>query len=125
MPFTILMLFTAIIASGCHPMGADIVREYPTAEKAPAENEFRNHLPEVVIYKGDDFSGEEMRTHLGYDYLSSDSRDTIASVIVVSGKWQFCAGHDFKECVEVGPGYYRSLKSMKIDRAIMSFFPVL
>jgi hypothetical protein len=69
-------------------------------------------LPEVVVYKDSQFSGGEWRFNLppgwGWSYVGDDWNDTISSVVVVSGTWQFFdhAGFHGPETI-VGPGYYQ------------------
>jgi len=68
-------------------------------------------LPEVVVYKDANFMGDTWRANLppgwGWNYVGDDWNDTISSVVVVSGTWQFFENAAFGGAsTTVGPGYY-------------------
>jgi hypothetical protein len=68
-------------------------------------------LPEIVVYKDSNFSGDSWRFNMppnwGWSYVGDDWNDTISSVVVVSGQWTFYEHGGFNGArVTVGPGYY-------------------
>ena len=65
-------------------------------------------VPEVVLYSDGSFGGDEWRTNLNYSWVGSDWNDSISSIIVVSGTWQFYGDANFSGTYSrpIGPGYY-------------------
>jgi hypothetical protein len=68
-------------------------------------------LPEVVVYKDANFDGDEWITKFpqgwGWSYVGDNWNDSISSVIVTSGTWQFFQDANFGgTSVTVGPGCY-------------------
>jgi hypothetical protein len=70
-------------------------------------------LPEIVVYKDINFGGDSWRFNMppgwGWSYVGDDWNDSISSVVVVSGTWQFFnnAGFDYgDDVVTIYPGYY-------------------
>jgi hypothetical protein len=64
-------------------------------------------FPEIVVYQDISFGGAEWRTNLDYSYVGDFWNDSISSVIVISGTWQFFENADFSGASTiVGPGYY-------------------
>lgn len=67
-------------------------------------------FPEIVVFQDINFGGNEWRTNLDTSYVGDYWNDTISSVIVISGTWQFFEnanlGRDGGASTIVGPGYY-------------------
>lgn len=73
-------------------------------------------LPEVEVFSDANFQGNSWRFNLppnwGWTYVGDDWNDTISSVVVVSGQWQFFENAtNFDDgqggaSVTHGPGYY-------------------
>jgi len=64
-------------------------------------------VPEIVVFSGVDFQGEQLRTNLSGN-VSSQWNDKISSIIVVSGTWQFFEHKDYggASSKPLTPGYY-------------------
>ena len=87
-------------------------------------------LPEVVVYKDSQFSGDEWRFNLapgwGWSYVGDDWNDTISSVVVVSGTWQFFENAGFAPpSVIVGPGYYQFVGDASFNQTNDSISSIL
>jgi Beta/Gamma crystallin len=85
--------------------------------------------PEVVLYQDINFGGGEWRTNLGYSYVGDSWNDTISSIIVVAGTWQFWRDRDFQGVGDqpwiLGPGYYSWVEAVGIPNdTISSFLPI-
>ena len=68
-------------------------------------------LPEVEVFSDANFQGNSWRFNMapgwGWTYVGDDWNDTISSVIVVSGIWQFFENGGFTPPFsQVGPGWY-------------------
>jgi hypothetical protein len=73
-------------------------------------------LPQVIVFKDAGFSGDsrifsapapDAVNDYGISYVGDDWNDTISSVIVVSGIWQFFENGGFTDPhTQVGPGWY-------------------
>lgn len=69
-------------------------------------------FPEVVVYSGKNFLGESWRTNLSYSFVGDHWEYLIASVIVVSGTWEFWSDADFSgDCCKFGQGYHPDLRA--------------
>jgi Beta/Gamma crystallin len=85
--------------------------------------------PEVVLYKDANFGGDSWRTNLGYSYVGDSWNDTISSMIVVSGTWQFWRDGNYQGVGDqpwiLGPGYYSWVENVGIPNdTISSFLPI-
>ena len=64
-------------------------------------------IPEVVVYKGNDFDGEEYRTNLDVEFVGANWNDIIFSIVVVSGEWVFYKDANYgTQLFTLLPGYY-------------------
>ena len=65
-------------------------------------------LPEVVVFSDINFGGGEWRTNLDVSYVGDGWNDSISSIIVVSGTWQFFENSNFEGARSnlITPGYY-------------------
>jgi hypothetical protein len=65
-------------------------------------------LPEVVVFQDVNWGGAEWRTNLDILYTGDWWNDTISSIIVVSGTWQFFEHDHFGGARSnlLTPGYY-------------------
>lgn len=94
-------------------------------------------LPEIVVYKDANWGGDEWRTNLDYSYVGDNWNDTISSIIVVSGTWQFYENANFNvdggaSSNLLGPGYYSFVENPEVNIAndsissfqVISFDPV-
>lgn len=78
-------------------------------------------LPEVVVYKDSNFNNNsDWRFNLppgwGYSYVGDDWNDTISSVVVISGTWQFFEHAGFNGAfTTVGPGYYKFVEDPQFN----------
>jgi Beta/Gamma crystallin len=75
-------------------------------------------LPEVEVFTDANFSGGSWRFNMppnwGWEYVGDDWNDTISSVVIISGRWQFFENANFNNVdgrtegasVIHGPGYY-------------------
>ena len=64
-------------------------------------------FPEVVVYKDANFGGDNWRTNLGWGYVGDYWNDSISSMIVISGTWEFFEHANFQGASTIlGPGYY-------------------
>lgn len=85
-------------------------------------------LPEVVVYIHADFRGAEYRTNLDVLYFPQDStfNDSISSIIVVSGTWEFCTDSYYGgQKVVLGPGYYENEGRIGLPNDSISSFRVI
>ena len=72
-------------------------------------------LPEISVYKDAGFSNNDNGNWRfnappgwGFSYVGDEWNDTISSVVVVSGTWQFFENGGFTGASTiVGPGYYQ------------------
>jgi Beta/Gamma crystallin len=87
------------------------------------------NLPEIVVFKDANFHGDEWRTNLDYTWVGSDWNDTISSIIVVSGTWQFYtdANYGGEHSNLLTPGYYPWVQdpSVNIANDSISSFQVI
>ncbi|HUP28591.1 MAG TPA: beta/gamma crystallin-related protein [Usitatibacter sp.] len=77
---------------------------------------------QVTIYKQPNFTGES-RTFNGEDLNLADNgiNDQASSIIVKSGRWQFCSQPNFKgDCQVLEPGQYATLPQV-LNHRIESF----
>lgn len=91
-------------------------------------------LPEIVVYQDANWGGAEWRTNLDYSYVGDGWNDTISSIIVVSGTWQFFEHANFGGATsnQLGPGYYSFVENREVNIAndsissflVVSFDPV-
>lgn len=77
------------------------------------------HPPEIVLYQDANFGGREWRTHLGYTYVGDTWNDTLSSLIIVSGTWQFWRHANYQSGAGdrnwvLGPGYYSWVEAVGI-----------
>lgn len=68
-------------------------------------------MPQVIVYKDVNFGGDLWNTSLapgwGWSYVGDNWNDSISSVIVLSGTWQFWENAGFNGAsTTVGPGWY-------------------
>jgi hypothetical protein len=73
-------------------------------------------LPEIEVFSDANFQGNSWRFNMppgwGWSYVGDDWNDTISSVVVISGQWQFFENatnfNDGQGGASVihGPGYY-------------------
>lgn len=73
-------------------------------------------FPEIVVFEDVNFGGSEWRTNLDYSYVGDDWNDSISSVIVISGTWQFFENANFGGAsTVVGPGYYSFVENQPFN----------
>ncbi len=86
-------------------------------------------LPEVVVFKDANFGGDSWRTNLDILYTGDYWNDTISSIIVVSGTWQFYEHSNYggARSNALTPGYYPWVEdpSVNIANDSISSFQVL
>jgi hypothetical protein len=70
-------------------------------------------MPQIIVYKDVNFGGDSWLTSLapgwGWNYVGDNWNDSISSVIVLSGRWQFFENAGFDpngNSTTVGPGWY-------------------
>jgi Beta/Gamma crystallin len=65
-------------------------------------------VPEVVVFSDIGFSGDSWETQVGWNWVGSSWNDSISSIIVVSGTWQFYGDANMSGTYSrpIGPGYY-------------------
>jgi uncharacterized protein YcfJ len=75
---------------------------------------------QVTVYSRENFQGESFSTDRNIHNLERAGLDRRAlSIAVQGGNWQLCEDADFSgRCQVVGPGEYRSLWDMGIDRVV-------
>jgi hypothetical protein len=91
-------------------------------------------LPEVVVYKDANWGGDNFRTNLDILYVGDDWNDSISSIVVVSGTWQFFENSNYGGASSnpIGPGYYNFVENPNVNIAndsvssfkVISFDPV-
>jgi len=66
---------------------------------------------EVTVFKQPQFAGQKLTLSRDTNNLAGAGfQDQISSVVVRSGRWQFCSQPDFNgDCVVLGPGKYPQL----------------
>lgn len=81
-------------------------------------------IPEVIVYEDKNFGGWDYRTNLNVIYIGDRMNDQISSIVIVSGKWQFCKHRDFGAPYEriLGPGYYSWVEAVGIENDQVSSF---
>jgi len=69
----------------------------------------------VLLYENSDFSGREVAIRTATPNLKALAfNDQAASVVVLSGAWQFCADADYSgTCMTYGPGRHRLVGALK------------
>jgi len=77
-------------------------------------------LPEIVVYKDANFSGDSWRFNFppgwGWSYVGDNWNDTISAVVVVSGTWTFFEHAGFGGAsTTVGPGYYKFVEDPQFN----------
>lgn len=67
---------------------------------------------EATIYTHRDFRGDSMTLrNAGDPYIIDNGIRDVGSIVVHSGRWEFCARPDFRgPCEMLGPGRYSSLR---------------
>jgi hypothetical protein len=65
-------------------------------------------LPEVEVFRDANFGGGSWRTSLNYTYVGDDWNDSISSIVVYSGTWQFYEHGNYggARSNPLGPGRY-------------------
>lgn len=68
-------------------------------------------MPQVIVYQDVNFGGNSWFTSLnpgwGWSYVGDNWNDSISSVIVLAGTWQFFENAGFNGAsTTVGPGWY-------------------
>lgn len=78
---------------------------------AAATSAFGASAAQVTVFKQPQFTGEKLTLRRDTNDLSGAGfQDQISSVVVRSGRWQFCSQPDFNgDCVILGPGEYPQL----------------
>jgi hypothetical protein len=80
-----------------------------------------NILPSILVFKDaafTPFGGTPMSfpPGWGYSYVGDDWNDSISSVIVLSGTWQFFENANFKGAhATVGPGWYQFVEDSQFN----------
>ena len=66
---------------------------------------------EITIYKQPNFSGEQLTLRdTRTDLSGTGFYDQVSSIVIRSGRWEFCSQPDFKgDCEVLGPGGYATL----------------
>jgi uncharacterized protein YcfJ len=77
---------------------------------------------QVTMYSRDNFSGRSFHTDRNVGNMERVGfNDLAASVVIEGGSWQLCEDAGFNgRCVVLGPGEYRSLWDMGLDREVSS-----
>ena len=89
------------------------------APAAPAEG------ARVILFDSNDFRGESLAVSGMNGALSRSGFDNAAaSMIVEGGRWLFCSEPYFRgDCKVIGPGRYRTLRDVGLERNIASLRP--
>lgn len=79
----------------------------------------------VILFDNNDFRGESLAVSGMNGELSRSGFDNAAaSMIVEGGRWLFCTEAYFRgDCKVIGPGRYRALRDIGLDRTIASLRP--
>lgn len=82
---------------------------------------FEAGAAEIAVFKQPDFSGETLAFRGGATNLSGVGfQDQISSIVVKSGRWEFCTQPRFRgDCVVLEPGAYPALE-VRINHRIES-----
>jgi hypothetical protein len=79
-------------------------------------------MPTIIVFKDGDFpfGGDSFTISLppgwGYNYVGDDWNDSISSVIVLSGTWQFFEHGGFGgQVATVGPGWYTYVENQPFN----------
>ncbi len=77
---------------------------------------------QVTMYSRDDFAGMSFRSDGNIRNLRRVGfNDRASSIVIERGRWQLCEDAGFNgRCVVLGPGEYRSLWDMGLDREVSS-----
>lgn len=67
---------------------------------------------EATVYSHRDFRGNSMTLrNAGDPFIADNGMHDVGSIVVDSGRWEFCARPDFRgPCETLGPGRYASLR---------------
>ena len=66
---------------------------------------------EATIYSRSHFEGRALTLHGSDPNIANNGFDDVGSIVVHSGRWQFCARPGFAgQCESLGPGRYSSLR---------------
>jgi hypothetical protein len=92
-------------------------------------------LPEIEVFSDAGFEGNSWRFNWppdwGWTYVGDDWNDTISSVIILSGQWQFFENAtNFNDgqggaSVTLGPGYYSYVEDSAFNMANDSISAIL
>ncbi len=89
-------------------------RPQPRFLKPEFKIEKNDQLPEIILFTGQNFDGEEIRTHCNIDFVGDEKNgekvnDAIRSIIIISGSWiiyEHAGFNGYNQNLEVG--YYNS-----------------
>lgn len=78
----------------------------------------------VELFEHADFNGRSISSAGSPNLARQNFNDRVSSVIVRSGRWEFCSDADFRgQCVVLGPGRYPNLRGMNLNDALSSLRP--
>jgi hypothetical protein len=78
----------------------------------------------VSLYERTDYGGRTVDLQGSADLAGLGFSDKASSIIVRSGRWDFCSDADFRgRCTTLGPGSYGNLRSVGLNDDIASFRP--
>ena len=79
-------------------------------------------LPQIIVFKdaefpfGDQTFSISLPPGWGYNYVGDGWNDSISSVIVLSGTWQFFENAGFQGAMsQVGPGFYTFVENQPFN----------
>lgn len=79
----------------------------------------------VTLFDQERFAGQSRHFNAAVRHLSANLNDRASSVVVLTGRWQFCEHADFRgHCIVLGPGRYPQVKARGLGNNITSFRPV-
>jgi Zn-dependent protease with chaperone function len=79
----------------------------------------------VTLFRDGDFGGPSINVNQSiHNLVDVGFNDQASSIIVRSGRWQFCDNADFvAPCIVLGPGRYPDLRSYRLNDKISSLQP--
>jgi hypothetical protein len=76
----------------------------------------------VELFEHNDYAGRSVAINGSPDLSNRGFNDKVSSVIIRSGRWEFCTDADFRgRCITLGPGSYRDIGQQGLNDQISSF----
>ncbi len=76
----------------------------------------------VELYENADYVGRSLTANGSPDLARNGFNDKVSSVIVRSGRWEFCTDSDYRgRCITLGPGNYSNMAERGLNDQISSY----